>query len=102
MAKIIGNAVGTTTPRANWAQTDERKADYIKNKPVAFSDAETIVELNGTVLTVTTPSGTTSSDLKGEKGDSGLSPSVLFRYDESTGNLYYVVSDAEILDEEAF
>ena len=34
MAKIIGNT--TTTPMAipDWNQTDENKADYIKNKPI--------------------------------------------------------------------
>ena len=29
---IRGNTVGTTTPRANFNQTDERKADYIKGR----------------------------------------------------------------------
>lgn len=33
MSKIIGITVGTNTPRPNWAQTDPKKADYIKNKP---------------------------------------------------------------------
>ena len=33
MNKIYGNTVGTTTPRSDWNQTDETKADYIKNKP---------------------------------------------------------------------
>ena len=31
--KIQGNTVGTTMPRSDWAQTDPKKADYIKNKP---------------------------------------------------------------------
>ena len=30
---IVGNTIGTTTPRPDWAQTDPKKADYIKNKP---------------------------------------------------------------------
>ena len=30
---IKGNTVGTTMPRSDWAQTDPKKADYIKNKP---------------------------------------------------------------------
>ena len=30
---IRGNTVGTTMPRADYAQTDPSKADYIKNKP---------------------------------------------------------------------
>lgn len=34
MAKIIGNAIATPNPRPDWNQTDETKADYIKNKPI--------------------------------------------------------------------
>ena len=30
---IKGNTVGTSMPRSDWAQTDPKKADYIKNKP---------------------------------------------------------------------
>lgn len=30
--KIIGNSVSTPYPRPDWNQTDETKADYIKNK----------------------------------------------------------------------
>ena len=33
MAKIIGNTTATTMPKPDWNQTDETKADYIKNKP---------------------------------------------------------------------
>lgn len=33
MDKIIGVTVGTTSPRPNWAQSNEKKSDYIKNKP---------------------------------------------------------------------
>ena len=33
MARIIGNTTTTPMPVADWLQTDERKADYIKNKP---------------------------------------------------------------------
>ena len=33
MAKIIGNTTATPNPRPDWLQTDETKADYIKNKP---------------------------------------------------------------------
>lgn len=32
--KIRGNTVGTTMPRPDWDQTNPRKADYIRNKPV--------------------------------------------------------------------
>lgn len=30
--KINGNTVGTTMPRANWNQTDPKKADYVVGK----------------------------------------------------------------------
>ena len=33
MAKIIGNTTATPNPRPDWNQTNETKADYIKNKP---------------------------------------------------------------------
>lgn len=33
MAKIIGNTIATSVPVPDWHQTDENKADYIKNKP---------------------------------------------------------------------
>ena len=35
--KIRGNTVGTTMPRANWDQTDPKKADYIKGKEAVDS-----------------------------------------------------------------
>jgi hypothetical protein len=31
--EIIGNTTATPNPRPDWEQTDEMKADYIKNKP---------------------------------------------------------------------
>lgn len=31
--KIMGAVVGLPSPRSDWNQTDENKADYIKNKP---------------------------------------------------------------------
>lgn len=33
MSEIIGNTIATPNPRPDWNQTDENKADYIKNKP---------------------------------------------------------------------
>lgn len=33
MSKIIGNTTATPTPRSDWNQVDETKADYILNKP---------------------------------------------------------------------
>lgn len=34
--EIIGNTTATPNPRPDWNQTDETKADYIKNKPAAI------------------------------------------------------------------
>ena len=31
--EIVGNTTATPTPPSDWNQTDETKADYIKNKP---------------------------------------------------------------------
>jgi hypothetical protein len=33
MSKIIGNTIATPMAIPDWNQTDEKKADYIKNKP---------------------------------------------------------------------
>lgn len=38
MAKIIGNTTATPNPRPDWNQTDETKADYIKNKPTIVTN----------------------------------------------------------------
>lgn len=37
MSKIIGDTTATPNPRPDWLQTDETKADYIKNKPTLGS-----------------------------------------------------------------
>jgi hypothetical protein len=34
MAKIVGGVASTTMPVPDWEQTNPRRADYIKNKPV--------------------------------------------------------------------
>ena len=33
ISKIIGNTTTTPVPRSNWEQKDEKKADFILNKP---------------------------------------------------------------------
>lgn len=38
MAKIIGNTTATPNPQPDWNQTDENKADYIKNKPTILEE----------------------------------------------------------------
>lgn len=40
MAKIIGNTTATPYPRPDWNQTDETKADYIKNKPTILTEED--------------------------------------------------------------
>lgn len=40
MARIIGNTTATPNPRPDWLQTDETKADYIKNKPVILTEEQ--------------------------------------------------------------
>ncbi len=49
MAKIIGNTTATPNPRPDWEQTDEKKADYIKNKPKVLTEEDVIqlIEENG-------------------------------------------------------
>ena len=42
---IYGNLVGSGSPRADWAQTDETRADFIRNKPTAdIADARAVAE----------------------------------------------------------
>lgn len=50
MGKIMGNVVGLPSPRSDWNQTDEKKADYIKNKP------EIVTSLDGEVTHEQIPS----------------------------------------------
>ncbi len=42
MAKIYGNTVTTPMPVADWNQTDENKADYIKNKPTVLTEEDVL------------------------------------------------------------
>lgn len=43
MPKIIGNTTATPNPKPDWIQTDETKADYIKNKPEIIEE----LDING-------------------------------------------------------
>jgi hypothetical protein len=51
--QVVGIPIGTPTAKANWAQTDETKADYIKNKPenLATTDYvdEKVAEFGGNI-----------------------------------------------------
>ena len=80
--KIIGNTVGTPLPKPNLMQTDPKKGDYVKGKEEFVEQVggggsvapgkdgiDCTHEWNGTVLTITSASGTSSADLKGDKGD---------------------------------
>ena len=49
--KIIGNTVGTTTPKPNFKQTDPKRGDYIKNKPSLKALAEKDVADKGDLAT---------------------------------------------------
>jgi hypothetical protein len=40
MPKVIGDIVGVPNPKSDWNQTDETKADYIKNKPDIYTRKE--------------------------------------------------------------
>ena len=99
--KITGNTVGTTSPRPNYNQTNPSKADYIIGREnildkdeLASATEEALRQAkesgefdgadgndgiscthswNGTTLTITSASGTSSADLKGDPGDAGAS-----------------------------
>lgn len=53
MAKIVGNPTVTPVMPSDWAQKDETKVDYIKNKPTKLSQFENDVEFvdNDTYVT---------------------------------------------------
>lgn len=53
MAKIVGNIVGLPSPRSDWNQNDEMKADFIKNKPdIKGMIAEEIGDINEALLEI--------------------------------------------------
>ena len=108
--KIVGNTVGTTMPKPNLMQTDPRKGDYVKGKE-EFAEqlggggsgapgkdgVSATHEWNGTVLTVTSASGTSSADLKGDKGeDYTLTEADRQEIAELTAELVDVPTDAHI------
>lgn len=68
---IKGNTVGTTMPRANWDQTDPKKADYIKGKETvenAIKDAQNTANAANTAAsnakTTADNAQTTANDAK--------------------------------------
>ena len=46
MARIIGNTTATPNHRPDWEQTDETKADYIKNKPIILTEEDVVNLIN--------------------------------------------------------
>ena len=38
--RIVGDVVGVPNPKTDWSQTDETKADFLKNKPTKLSQFE--------------------------------------------------------------
>ncbi len=51
---IIGDTIATPNPQPDWAQTDESKADFIKNKITKISELENDVDFNGLSMWVAT------------------------------------------------
>jgi hypothetical protein len=43
---IVGIPIGSPTTKSDWAQTDETKSDYIKNKPTILTEEEIIELIN--------------------------------------------------------
>lgn len=77
--EIVGNTTATPTPQPDWNQTDETKADYIKNKPEVMSaydiacqegfegtEAEWLASLKGE---------------QGQQGEQGTGVTILGSYD---------------------
>jgi hypothetical protein len=71
MSKIIGNTTATPNPQPDWNQTDEKKADYIKNKP-------TVVGEKGDPFTYEDFTEEQLAELKGEKGDQGQRGTLIY------------------------
>lgn len=57
---IRGNTVGTTMPRANWNQTDPKKADYVIGKETVD---EAIENANNHCQDVENPHGVTAAQV---------------------------------------
>lgn len=66
MAKIIGNTTTTPMARPDWNQTDETKADYIKNKPEILTETD-VQELIAEAGVIGEP---------GADGQDGLTPEI--------------------------
>ena len=65
MAKIIGNTTAIPNPQPDWNQTDETKADFIKNKPIGegggvntfYTNTDPLLNDTGGILASNHPNG---------------------------------------------
>lgn len=95
MSKIIGNTVGTTMLRPNWAETDEKSSAYIGNKPTA-DDGNFLVGNGEGNLREMTPAevlshinGASVSTLTTAEYDA------LVEAEETNANVLYVLTDTD-------
>ena len=71
--KIRGNTVGTTTPRANLAQTDPKKADFVKGKEIIDESVQNALTAAKESGEFTGPAGPAGADgPPGPAGESGV------------------------------
>lgn len=77
IARTAGNGAAGTTDTYTITYTDGTKTTFgVYNGKNGTDGVPVTHSWNGTILTVTSASGTSSANLKGEKGDDGVSPAV--------------------------
>ena len=107
MTKIIGDIVGLPSPRSDWNQNDEMKADFIKNRPIeAIKAAESlyyygdanIIPSDASLFSFTPDNTTMTVSIKGKAGNIVFGDVVIpYKY-ASDGKTYIVTT----IKEEAF
>ena len=90
MAKIIGNTTATPNPQPDWNQTNETKADYIKNKPDIILKSDIVQEMGENEMAIMSQRAISSAlDTKEDKTDAEtLKKRVSILEQASLGNLY--------------
>lgn len=68
--EIIGNTTTTPNPCPDWAQKDDAKADYIKNKPETLPNPRSLI-FTGAVTGIYNGSEETIIEINTLKGDPG-------------------------------